>query len=60
MPRYVTKAIECGDEWREPATASLDVLVTEDKPEDTGLLDQFGERLYRLRDRVPIGFVSRK
>jgi hypothetical protein len=60
MPRYVTKAVECGDEWWEPAAAHIDVLVTDDKPEDTGLLDQFGERLYRLPEREPIGFRSRK
>ena len=58
MPRYITRAIECGDEWYEPTHLTISVSEAEDKPIDTGLFDENGEKLYRVSDRTRIGFIQ--
>ncbi len=56
--RYVT--IPKAD-WDEPPhlseVSSREVIVEDDAPVKTGLLDQTGAPLYRVKDRLPFGFV---
>ena len=61
MMRYVVKprAVECGDEAWEPTPLTMDVVHPEDGPVDTGLLDAHGNRLFRVSERVPLGFVRK-
>ncbi len=54
-------AVEEDDDW---GLARLDlptvtVYVEDDGPERTGLLDAQGRPLYRVRERVPMGFHRR-
>lgn len=52
--KYVPRA-----EWdsRYDGTTAAEVIVAEGEgPTDTGLLDQYGRKLYRVKDKVPIGF----
>ena len=59
MPRYVTrpaKAVIAEDEWYESESRKIDVLVPDDQPEATGLLDADGNMLYRVVRRGPLGF----
>lgn len=49
------------DEWREASTKSLTVHEPrEDEPQKTGLLDQNGTPLYRVRQAEPVGFLARR
>jgi hypothetical protein len=59
MPRYVTRAsVSIEDdlcpEDRE-ASRSIVVLVSADAI-DTGLVDALGVKIYRVAERVPMGF----
>lgn len=49
---------KAGD-WEDqpPIGAATTVYEREDAPEDTGLVDANGTKLYRVRDRVKMGFV---
>ncbi|MGA9315581.1 MAG: hypothetical protein WBV77_13255 [Solirubrobacteraceae bacterium] len=40
----------------EPPRDTMEVIVTDDRPVDTGLLDAHGNKLYREPTRRPIGF----
>jgi hypothetical protein len=42
----------------EPVMAGTTVLVDEDRPVDTGLLDANGVRLYRVSERVKVGYIK--
>lgn len=61
MIRYTTKprAVECGDDWLETSPTRCDVIVSEDCPADTGLLDNLGNKIYRVPTRAPLGFTRR-
>ena len=56
--RYV--AIRPKAHWADdaPLIPSLTVYEPEDKPEETGLLDANGVKLYRVRERIKMGFVK--
>jgi hypothetical protein len=43
------------DVWGNPRDG-IDVIVTDDRTVDTGLLDQHGNRITRRSARVPLGF----
>jgi hypothetical protein len=55
MPRVKSQ----WDIWEKPATVttSMTVYETEDKPEDTGILDATGTPLYRVNDKRRIGYL---
>lgn len=42
-------------DWRKSQTA--DVAISDDTPINTGLLDARGNPLYRLPDKVPLGYA---
>ena len=59
LARYVTlpvKAVIAEDEWYASESRKIDVLVPDDQPEATGLLDADGHMLYRVVSRGPLGF----
>jgi hypothetical protein len=62
MPRYVTRALVsieddlCSEDRETPR--SIVVHVSDDTV-DTGLVDALGVRIYRVSDRVPMGFRAR-
>jgi hypothetical protein len=41
------------------ATAESILLPADDRPEETELLDANGNRLYRVKVRLPFGFVAK-
>ena len=63
--RYVSMPTEpvTAREWWEQADGSQYLARTvheeDGKPVDTGLLDASGKKLFRVEDRLPIGFVRR-
>ena len=63
MPKYITKPSKLY--WNEDVQMEtperMHLVVFEDHdPVDTGLLDAFGNYLYRLPEREPIGFQMRE
>lgn len=59
MPRYAARAYIADDCAFEARTAMPTVVITEsDGHADTGLLDAGGRRIFRLSDRVPLGFLA--
>lgn len=66
MPRYIAMRRErrpersyVGDDYWKIDRASIDVIVFEKGPRQTGLLDQHGNDLYRLPPERPAGFTSK-
>lgn len=66
MPRYVAMRREShpeqsyvGDDYWRLDRSSIDVIVSERGPRQTGLLDQHGNYLYRLPAERPAGFTSK-
>jgi hypothetical protein len=58
--RYVTRAhIAVSFDSDLSATAS-NVIVEDEMPIDSGLLNADGERLYRVPEKVPLGFHHHK
>jgi len=47
---------EAGDDYWPAPREPFDVIVTDDTPEDTGLVDQYGVPLRRRSPRGPLGF----
>jgi hypothetical protein len=58
--RYVTKAERVDGEDGDVSYTAGTVFERDDAPRDTGLLDANGNRLYRLEQRAPIGFIQPK
>lgn len=61
MARYVTQPWPRGvafDEYFEAPTVSIDVIEQDRPPVDSGLLDANGQKLFRVDERHPIGFVT--
>lgn len=50
---------KASDDWESqpPIGAATTIYERDDAPEDTGLLDATGTRLYRVRDKVKVGYV---
>jgi hypothetical protein len=40
-----------------PIASATTVYETDDKPEETGLFDMHGTPLYRIKDKLKMGFV---
>ena len=63
MPRYITRRAWWDDEdGSNPGFSAIElrgmqIAVEDDQPEKTGLLDQHGDPLYRVRERIKTGFV---
>ena len=53
MPKYVARA---EDDYDDGGRTARDIIVEEESPQDTGLFDQFGNKLFRVKDRQPVGF----
>jgi hypothetical protein len=55
----IARARSQWDIWEKPATVttSMTVYETDDKPEDTGLLDANGTPLYRVNEKRKIGYL---
>jgi hypothetical protein len=57
--RYVRgpRGLDAGDDWWVSENRTITVLVEdENRPVDTGLVDQFGVSIYRVKERHKIGF----
>ncbi len=66
MPRYIAIRAEpdperlyVGDDYWKIDRSSIDVIVSEKGPRQTGLLDQHGNFLFRLPPERPAGFTSK-
>ena len=53
MPKYVARA---EDYYDDDGKTARDIIVEDESPQDTGLIDQFGNKLCRVKDRLPVGF----
>lgn len=50
------RLLEAGDDiWAEP-TVTMEVVVEDNTPIDTGLVDQHGNKIMRIMPRAPLGF----
>lgn len=62
MIRYIAIARPPRADWieedRSPLLVGREVVVADDEPVKTGLLDHNGTPLYRTGDKVKIGFVA--
>lgn len=61
MHRYVTgpaRAVYLDDPDNGLSVTSHEVILQDDDPRPTGLLDADGRQLYRVRHREPFGFVK--
>jgi hypothetical protein len=60
--RYVAigGAVRPRSDWEDGDTHQVGTTVheTDDGPVDTGLLSAAGVRLYRVREKIPFGFVK--
>ena len=47
------------EDWEQqpPVVQATTVYEPEDGPIDTGLVDQHGTRLYRVKDKIKMGFL---
>lgn len=59
MKRYTTRAAGWDDPTFRDVSSRDVIVVSDDSPQDTGLLDAAGNKLYRLYERDPIGFDLR-
>lgn len=61
MYRYIAAA-HFHDPWTGEVSVTADEVVepADDAPVRTGLFDQHGNPLYRVRDKLPFGFVMTK
>ena len=58
--RYATKAAFVSEADGGLSITAGEIVLPEDgEPKKTGLLDQCGEPIYRMREAVPFGFVGR-
>lgn len=59
-PRYIALPTPPKSHWSDDAPLIRDITVyeAEDKPHDTGLLDASGTKLYRVEERIKMGFVK--
>ncbi len=59
MTRYVAirKPPKTSGDWEDqpPIAAATTVYEAEEQPQDTGLVDMHGTRLYRVNDKLKMG-----
>lgn len=51
-----SRGVAAGDEWWPEARETVDVIVEETAPRDTGLVDQYGMTIWRVPKRERCGF----
>ena len=56
--RYTTRAAFVVDHGDDEFSATADQIIVDEDLQQTGLVDQNGVPLYRVRERVKFGFVS--
>ena len=57
MRRQPRGAFVLFDEFGDPSVTAEAVVDQDEKQRQTGLIDQYGRPLVRLRERVKFGFV---
>ncbi len=59
--KYVAihRPVRASDDWdnQPPIAAATTVYEAEDAPVETGLVDATGTKLYRVKDKVRVGYV---
>ena len=58
MARYTTKSIFQADSDYPSSMTADSVIVSDDYPVDIGLFNANGEKLYRVKETVTLGFVG--
>lgn len=57
--RYVTKSAFVGYDKSYGISMTADeIIIEDDEPEFTGIINANGEKIYRHRERLPFGFVK--
>ena len=51
------RSIDTGDEFWAEARETIDIIVAEEEPVETGLVDQWGKPIRRYPKRNPVGFM---
>lgn len=51
--------VSAADEYGEQSMTADVAIADEDAPQFSGLYDARGQKLYRQRERVPVGFVRK-
>jgi hypothetical protein len=59
MKRERAVFVSAADEYGEQSMTADVAIAEDDAPEFSGLYDARGNKLYRRRERVPVGFVKR-
>jgi hypothetical protein len=62
-PRYIALPASkswAADEWYDGGRTSIDVTDNDHRPQWSGLFDAYGTRLYRVPERVVVGFHGSK
>lgn len=57
--RYVrepARGFRVSDDYYFEERQTVEVIVCDEEPVDTGLVDEFGVRLFRVRERGKVGF----
>lgn len=58
--KYVTRQYSVStNEWGEHSVTADEVIECDRPPRQIGILDQFGQPLYRQHETVPFGFRGR-
>ena len=63
MPRYVTmrpRSVILYESDMDASVTADQVICPDDGPVDSGLVNPYGQRLFRVSARSPVGFVSEK
>jgi len=58
MYKYVPRNATIVGEYGELSMTADTLVEQEDQPTHSGLFDQFGRPLYRVRDKIRFGFVG--
>lgn len=56
---YKTRSAYIGRDEHDPAMTADTVIVEDATPIDTGVLDPYGQKVYRCKDTVRFGFIGR-
>jgi hypothetical protein len=57
MVKYVTRPKADWSEFPVEAVTTREVIVGDEEPVKMGLVDAQGVPIYRVRERLPVGFV---
>lgn len=56
VTRITRRLVRAEDEWWPENRETIDVVVTDDHPVNTGLVDQNGVPIMRISPKSPMGF----